>query len=267
MKTKKILKGIGIFLLILLLLIGILLIVCKIYAGKNNPVMYDTIADGLDELKKEYTVNQLDTGEFENMRFYGIMNFHVDQYEIEELGNLSVLTADMGFMQMMSFTITPFEKNVPLCAMDYMYIFGNRKSYIEYYSVAANTESDEYRAVKEKLRNVIARYDDVEDIPMTESYWYDSILEVVTHKKLSSSSDEQNKEMFLDALKAYISEAKKLPALSAEERSKQIQNTHDYSDGLITKGGVSTDVFKKALGEEKTRQFFDNVFFGTNRYQ
>ena len=37
----------------------------------------------------------------------------------------------------------------------------------------------------------------------------------------------------------------------------------EYTDGLIEKGGISTDVFKKDLGEEETKKFFDSVFFGT----
>ena len=31
------------------------------------------------------------------------------------------------------------------------------------------------------------------------------------------------------------------------------------------KGGISTDVFKKELGPEVTKDFFDRVFFGTLR--
>ena len=32
---------------------------------------------------------------------------------------------------------------------------------------------------------------------------------------------------------------------------------------IVEKGGISTDVFKKELGNEVTKHFFDNVFFGT----
>jgi hypothetical protein len=37
----------------------------------------------------------------------------------------------------------------------------------------------------------------------------------------------------------------------------------EYTDGLIEKGGISTDVFKNSLGDEETKKFFDSVFFGT----
>ena len=48
---------------------------------------------------------------------------------------------------------------------------------------------------------------------------------------------------------------------------KHLDVTQEYSDGLIDKGGVSTDVFKKELGEAKTRDFFNKVFFGTELYR
>ena len=35
---------------------------------------------------------------------------------------------------------------------------------------------------------------------------------------------------------------------------------------LIEKGGISTDVFKKSLGNEATKVFFDEIFFGTANY-
>ena len=48
-----------------------------------------------------------------------------------------------------------------------------------------------------------------------------------------------------------------------KEEKKNI--TLAYTDGLIEKGGISTDVFKAELGPEITKDFFDQVFFGTLR--
>jgi hypothetical protein len=36
-----------------------------------------------------------------------------------------------------------------------------------------------------------------------------------------------------------------------------------YVNGLLKNGGPSTDVFKKSIGEEKTRKLFEEVLFGT----
>lgn len=265
MKAKKILKGIGIFLLILILLIIILIGFILHTGGKNTTVMNTTINKGLAEMQEHYTLKPLDTGEYENLKFYGFMKFHVDQYEVKELGNLSVMTADMGFMQMVSFLITPYEKNVPLCTLDYMYILNNRKSYVEFYDLVGDPETVEYRDVQAQLREMTARWGDFEEIPATEN-WYDSYLNVVMHKQLTKDDEARNEEMFLDALGTYLDAADALPVSTADEQAAQLEKTQSYCNGLIEQGGVSTDVFKKALGEEKTRDFFGRVFFGTDLY-
>ena len=265
MLSKKVKTRIRIFLLVLLLLVSAAVIILKVFGNRNNYSMNGTVQDGLNEIKKHYKVTQLDAGEYQDMRFYGLMKFHVDQYQIEKLGNLSVMTADMGFMQMVSFLITPFEKNVPMCAMDFMYILNSRKSIVEFYDLAADTNSAHYQEIQDKLKEMTARYDNIEDLPR-EAAWYDEYLSVVMHKKLSVDDESDNIEMFEDALSTYIEATVKMPALSEEEMARQHANTQNYCDGLISKGGVSTDVFKKKLGEEKTHDFFNKVFFGTERY-
>ncbi|WP_253287377.1 hypothetical protein [Clostridium bornimense] len=40
--------------------------------------------------------------------------------------------------------------------------------------------------------------------------------------------------------------------------------TKKYTDGLVDKGGVSTNVFKAIMGSDVTKEFFNKVFFGTS---
>ena len=266
MIVKKILKVLGILLLILLFLVLILVIIVHVNAKKNRPVMNETAAKGLELVKKDFTVTKLDAGDYTDMKFYGFMKFHVDQYRVEELGNLSVMTADMGFMQMCSFLITPYEKNLPVCTLDYMYILGSRKSYTEFYDLAADTGSGEYRGVQDMLKKMTSRFADLEE-SKTEPHWYDTYLSVFMHKKLKRADDARNQEMFCDALRTYLEAAKAADLSSPEEQARQVENTQSYCDGLIEKGGVSTDLFKRVLGEDKAHEFFDRVFFGTELYR
>ena len=263
---KKVLKAIGILLLILLILIVAVIIVIRIFAGKNNRVMNETIDKGMAIVRENYNVKELDAGEYKDMRFYGIMKFHVDQYEVETLGNLSVMTADMGFMQMVSFLITPYEKNLPVCTLDYMYIFGTRKSYTEFYNLAGDANGSDYQTVNAELLKMVGRYSDIEELKV-DPHWYDVYLDAVMHKQLSSSEDARNQDMFCDALRTYLEASKNAEAASPEVQKIQLEKTQNYCDGLIEKGGVSTDVFKQALGEDKTHDFFDRVFFGTALYR
>ena len=91
-------------------------------------------------------------------------------------------------------------------------------------------------------------------------HWYDSI-------KLSSSISKAGKKRHLSLMnglteqhfEAYIDSGKAAVTNKAEKQEK----ARVYVNGLLTKGGPSTDVFKKAIGEEKTRELFENILFGT----
>ena len=259
-KKKKAGKILLVLLLVILLLAGFM----TFHAVRNTKTMNQLIDNGLRSVGGRYNITQLDAGEYKDMRFYGLMKFHVDQYRVEELGNLSVMTANMGMMQMVSFMITPFEKNVPLCTLDFMYIMGSRKSYVEFYDLVGDTATPEYQQVLESLQTGAKFYSDIEELP-AEEHWYDSYLSVVMHKKLKD--DTRNNELFQNMLEIYLESSRILEKSTPEDAARQFEITQNYSDGLIEKGGVSTDVFKKALGEEKTRDFFNRVFFGTDLYR
>ena len=65
----------------------------------------------------------------------------------------------------------------------------------------------------------------------------------------------------IEYLKAFLSSDAKT-AFNAEEKQKK---TEYYVSGLLKNGGPSTDVFLKKLGEEKTKELFEKVLFGTKR--
>ena len=190
------------------------------------------------------------------------MNFDVEQYDIKELGNLSIMRMNaLGLMQMVTIVITPKAKNLPLLSADYMYILSNRKAYLEFYDVVENKDSI-YQTLLDTLTKGLENYKHLENIETSEA-WYAPLLTVTAYKGGKSDADENLKNMLLDSLTTYIEHAKQLPLLSTEAKAKKKEITVAYTDGLIEKGGISTDVFKKELGPEETKNFFDNIFFGT----
>ena len=62
-----------------------------------------------------------------------------------------------------------------------------------------------------------------------------------------------------DYTEAYLA----LPAKPVTDEAAKREKTNAYVEGLLKNGGPSTDVFKKALGEEKTAELFRSVLFGT----
>ena len=236
-------------------------VMVAVIANKNVKAMNHCIDAALAELKKNHTVTPIAIGDYAEMKIMGPVKFRVEQYDIEELGNLSVMRVNMGVMQMGTVVITPKHKNLPLLSADYMYILGNRKCYLEFYDVVK--EKDEpYQQLLAALSKVQSGYEHLENIRPSAA-WYEHLLTVTSYKAGKSDVDGDLEGMLVDSICAYAEYAGQFPLLSEEEKAKKLAITLEYTDGLIEKGGISTDVFKNALGEAETKKFFDHVFFGT----
>lgn len=257
---KKMLK---IVLGVLAALILIAIISISSIANTNVKAMNSTVDSVLATLNENYTVTPVDIGDYKEMKIYGIMKFDVEQYDIEELGNLSIMRMNMGLMQMATVVITPQDKNMPLLSADYMYILSNRKAYLEFYDVVKEKDTT-YNTLLDTLTEVIDSYDYLEDIEASEA-WYADLLTVTSYKGGKADVDADLENQLIDSLDVYLTHAKALPLLTEDEKAEKIAITVAYTDGLIEKGGISTDVFKDELGDEETKIFFDNIFFGTAR--
>jgi len=256
-KKRILLTVLGIILSVILILV----LVISIIAGKNVKAMNGCVDAVLTELKENYTVTPRDVGDYQGLTVMGIMKFDVEQYDIEGIGNLSVMRMNMGLMQMATIVITPTDKNLPLLSADYMYILSNRKAYMEFYDLVAEKD-EEYQNLLTALDEVHARYEHLEDIEVSEA-WYAPLLTVTAYKSGNFGEDADLQKILVESLQVYEQYADEFPTLSDEERAEKVAITVEYTDGLIEKGGISTDVFKKELGDEVTKHFFDNVFFGT----
>lgn len=233
-------------------------------AEQNVKHMNRLVKIGLEEISRVYNLTPIDAGDFNEIKIYGIMKFNVKQYDVEDFGNLSVMTMNMGIMQMASIVLTPYEKDAPMLSMDFMYILGNRKAYTEYFNLTADASAAEYTEFLGSLSTLSDKYYSLEDIEIKPA-WYDDLMTVSLHKNAKHKDDNTIQELFRDSLSLYVNAAQKLEPLSDSEKAEKRKIIQEYADNLITKGGVSTDVFKNELGKEKTKEFFDNVFFGTNR--
>lgn len=253
-------------LLVIFIVICMLVGFISVNASKNMKVMDRTVDSGMNTLSAYAKLTPVDTGEYKRIKMYGVMKFDVSQYDIEDIGNLSVMTVNMGFMQMVSYVITPYKKNMPMLSMDFMYILGKRKAYVEFYDLVADPTSSEYIAVLDKIKAFESKYSDMEDVKV-DTAWYDSYLTVVLHKAGKRADDDRIEELFNDAIRCYMEAAGELDTLSDGEKAEKLEITQKYCDNLVEKGGISTNVFKKALGEEKTKDFFNKVFFGTEKYR
>lgn len=253
-KLKK--KALAIVLLVLSILITSVARFC-LFSG-NKEAMLSCYSAVENTLLSQASVSELDTGEYSSIQVYGLMNFEVEQFYIENLGNLSSMTVHLGPMQMMTYVITPTEKDMPLMSLDYIYVGSTRKLYVEFYGLPTSDAQD---ALAQELEAVFAEYSQFEELEM-DAVWYDDLMLTSLHKSTSSAEDSAIEALSTKILDAYLSQAAACEVLSEEDSANKIATIRAYCNGLITQGGTSTDVFKAQLGEEETRVFFESVFFG-----
>ena len=205
---------------------------------------------------KKFPLNEIDAGEFAKMKVSG-MNFSISAYKAEGLGHVSVMRASgfLGLMKMDTLIINPTEIDLPLYSYDRIFAMGNDTLIVELYDTLLGEYSEEGM-------NKVKAEEKYSSIPERDpgEHWYDSI-------KLKSSISKKGKKKHLPLMtslvdqhfEAYFASSKKPVTDKASKQDK----AKVYVNGLIEKGGPSTDVFKKAIGEEKTRELFENILFGT----
>lgn len=248
----------GLICLLVVLLLFIIAMACR-----NVRVMRQSISEAMALVGENVTIKEVSAGKFENLRVNGIMRFHIKQYEIEDMGNLSLMTLNIGLMQMATLVFTPLFKDLPLLSCDYLYMLNNRKAYLELYDLVKEKD-DTYVKWLSNYEGMRSEYGDLEDFEATKA-WYEHLLSIVSYKAGKPGNDKRLKAILLDYVKVYLNQVKSYPVLSDEEKPAKKAMMKEYSDRLIDEGGVSTSFFKKSLGEDTTREFFDKVFFGTQR--
>lgn len=207
----------------------------------------------LELINGRYPLTELDTGDMSCLRASG-MTFTVRAFHAEGLGHVSVMRARgfFGLMKMDTLIVNPKDKDLPLYSYDRIYAMSNDTLIVELYDTILGDYSDA------ALSLVAAEYSDIPERDPGE-HWYDSI-------KLASSISKKGKkkisarldELALRHAEAYLASAPDA-ASNAEEKRRRAE---DYVTGLLTHGGPSTDVFKRALGAETTERLFKELLFG-----
>ena len=210
------------------------------------------IEELLEILSFRYPLTETEVGEMSTLKVNG-MTFSVKAYKAEGLGHVSVMgaTGFLGFMKMDTLMINPLEADLPIYSYDRIYAMGHDTLIVELYdTLLGECPTGAMEAVKASYAFLPERD------PGT--HWYDSI-------KLSCSIAKKSKKKQTNALDALAKEHMKAysdmvarPADVAAKREKALA----YVDGLLRHGGPSTDVFKQALGSEKTENLFKTVLFG-----
>ncbi len=207
----------------------------------------------LSMIKERFPLKEKNVGAFASLKANG-MKFTVSAYEAEGLGHVSVMTAKgfFGLMKMDTLIVNPKTLDLPLYSYDRILAMGNDTLIVELYDTMVEPlDTEALKAVNEANK----------DLPERDpgTHWYDGI-------KLKESVSKKGKkltERFDAYTKDYTNAYLGLPAKPVTDAAAKREKANAYVEGLLKNGGPSTDVFKKALGEQKTAELFRKALFGT----
>jgi hypothetical protein len=210
----------------------------------------------LDIIGKHFPLTELPCGEYAKMKVSG-MTFRIRRFHAEGLGSVSEMVASgfFGLMKMDTLIITPTKKDMPLFSYDRVHAIGNDTLIFELYNtLLGETDLSALEQVKED-----AKYLPDHDLG---AHWYDSIKLPVSLSKKGKKKDTPGFDAtVIHYLAKYLETAQ---AAAVCEAASKREKASVYVEGLLTNGGPSTDVFKKAIGEEKTAELFRKYLFATH---
>lgn len=207
----------------------------------------------LNIIGEEFPLTPISVGGFSKIKASGL-TFSVEAYSAEGLGHVSVMRAKgfFGLMKMDTLIINPTERDLPLYSYDRIFAMGNDTLIVELYDTLLGRFSGEtLKKVKDEFAALPERD--------PGEHWYDNI-------KLCESISKKGKKITpeMDALaekhfKAYLS----AECGAVSDKAAKQEKASVYVEGLLSKGGPSTDAFIKAIGKEKTAELFRSYLFKT----
>lgn len=208
----------------------------------------------LSRLQQKYSLTAIEAGEFAKLKANG-MTFTVRAFHAEGLGHVSVMRAKgfFGLMKMDTLIINPTEIDLPLYSYDRIFAMGNDTLIVELYDTLVGPfDASSLSDAKNAFSDLSERDPGV--------HWYDSIkLPESISKKGKKTHTPRMDQLTLAHFDAYLAG----PAATVADRAAKQAKASYYVNGLLSRGGPSTDVFKKALGEETTAKLFETILFGT----
>lgn len=226
---------------------------------RNTKLVNKSIEDVTKIIKSKYSLKSIDIGEFKKLTAYSIISFDSEIYHIEDLGILSILTSNLVLMQLLTIQIVPFEKDLPLITVDIMYMFNKRIFFIEIYDLMLDNKNEEYKSFLNKVKEFKKNYSEFENFNAKED-WYTELLSGAVQKKFTAKDEQKFVELLNQITTIFIEYS--ISKNKIENVDKKVSLVEEFGNKLVDKSGVSTDMFKRLFGVERTRKYLGNVLFG-----
>lgn len=207
----------------------------------------------LEEIKSNYACKTQDTGVFEKVYIDGA-KFLIKAYDMKGLGRVSTVEMKrlVGFWDMQSLIITPYEKDMPI----YYYNRHREKGKYIYRVEMFDTQMDTVNIAS--LEDVVEKYSKIMDVSQNER-WYDAVKLPASAVKTAKKKDELS-DMIWEHFNAYMQLVSEAKDVKPSEKKKK---TKVFVDELCKQSGIAIiEIFLGNYGEKVTEKLANEVLFG-----
>jgi len=216
-------------------------------------------------LQNKYELKEMDIGEFKKIILKKVLPFYTKLYNIKNLGTFSVMTLNVGIMNIITFNINSFSKDLPQLTIDFMFILNQRKFIFEIYDFMINKEDEKYKNFLKEIEE-IKENSNLKDMERANTWHYDYVSGDI-NKSGNVINDSQFLSILKEIMEAYLKYAEQAPELSDDDMQKKIKLYEEFTDNMAKNGGMAIDNFREGIGEEKTHEYLSKAFYGYSEYQ
>ena len=227
----------------------------------NSEAKNTTLNDGLEIIKNFTKLEEVNIGEYKKIKIKKLFPFETTAYNIEDIGFISILSANYGFFQMFSFHLSPYKKDFPILIIDYMYIFGKRNIIFEVYNTTIDNNSTFLINFIDEFEKIKKNNSDIKDWKIAPK-WGDERVVINMKKEGNSSYDNRFTSLFSDVIYIYMKNIVKMTTLEGELKTKKATLIKEFSEKLAKNGGIINKIFKSDMDEDDVSKLFVNIFFG-----
>lgn len=215
--------------------------------------------DASEITARSFALNAVELGEFAAFSVKP-MKVTARRWKVEGLGGLTLMNARaaFGIMKMQTLVFTPSERDIPLFSWDIIEAMGKVTLLITYYDFPVSNKQPNY-SVQREIRKSLENMKEY----VIPSSWLDEycINDLTVARKSGKKSLPIMEKAIEQSLFAYLEMARNSSPLTPEKSLQKKQLIEEYVDKLFSLGSPTTKVFVKAIGEEKSKEFYKNVMF------
>ena len=226
----------------------------------NKQAKNSTLNQGLEIIKNFTKLDEVDIGEYKEIKIMKLFPFYTTAYKIEDIGFISILSANYGIFEVFSFHLSPYKKDFPILIIDYMYILGKRKIIFEAYNTTIDNNNSHLNNFINEFEKIKETNSDIEDWKISPK-WGDERVIVNMKKEGNSSQDKRFNSLFSDVIYIYMKYIAKMTTLEGELKNKKATLIKEFSEQLAKNGGIAK-IFKSGMDEDDVVRSFVEIFFG-----